>query len=196
MVDRPYHRSRRGTRRTGWGLFERAWFGAVGDGTYRSSTTFVGGFGPLGLALGAATLAGSAVGNTSRKARARVDATETWRPFDRGHLFVSTHGFYLDTGPELLPFVHECVLRADLPAPATLELTCSMADGTQQSYVLTSWWAELVFLLWATRCNPHHPKLTNLGWLPRGFIDRLVANGYWESSPVPPLVDTPLELGR
>ena len=158
-------------------MFERAWFGAVGDGTYRSSTTFVGGFGPLGLALGAATLAGSAVGNTSRKARARVDATETWRPFDRGHLFVSAHGFYLGTGPGLLPFVHECVLRADLPAPATLELTCSMADGTQQSYVLTSWWAELVFLLWATRCNPHHPKLTNLGWLPRGFIDRLVANG-------------------
>jgi hypothetical protein len=179
-----------------WGRFERAWFGAIGDGTYRSSTTFVGGFGPLGLALGAATLTGSALGTSSRKARARRDATERWRPLDQGNLFVSTHGIYLDTGQEFLPFIHECILRADLTAPATLELTCTMADGTQQSYIITSWWAELVFLLWATRCSPHHPKLTNLAWLPRSFIDRLLASGLWERSPVLPLVDAPLKLVR
>jgi hypothetical protein len=143
----------------------------------------VGGFGLIGMTLGAATLAGSAMGNSSRKSRARAAATEMWRPCDRGHLYLSTHGFYLDNGQEFLPFPYESVLRADLTAPGTFEFTASMAAGGQANFMIQSYWSEMLFVMWACICNRHHPRLANLGWLPRGFIDRLLATGLWETSP-------------
>jgi hypothetical protein len=174
-----------------WGEYTRSWFGAVGDGTYRTSTTIVGGSGPLGILLGVGTLGGSIAGNASRKARARQDATAMWRPCDAGRLFVSTYGFYLHDGQNLMPFGNGCVAVADLIAPGTLEFTANMADGSQQTYRLVTYWAELLFVTWAIVRAPHHPRLANLGWLPREFVERVRYSGAWDSSPLPALAAGP-----
>jgi hypothetical protein len=50
-------------------------FHAIGDGSYSTSTTFMAGTGGFGMALGAATLAASVIGNASRRAQAAADAT-------------------------------------------------------------------------------------------------------------------------
>jgi hypothetical protein len=170
------------------GDYQRSWHGSVGDGSYQRSSFFLGGLGPAGVALGAATLGLSAIGNSSRKARARRDATEQWRPFDAGHLYISTHGFYLDPGNGMFAFSYNSLLRADLGGPGVLVATISMDNNTQQQFAITTLWAELIFVAWARLLCPTHPSLHNLGFLPSEFIQRAEFAGVWNSSPMRSLV--------
>jgi hypothetical protein len=168
-----------------WSEFERGWYGAIGDGSYQSSTFVAGGFSPLGVMLGAATLGASALGNSSRKARARKDAQQQWRRFDGGHLYVSTHGFYLlPGGVEVLAFPYSSILQADLGAPGVLVATISMASGGQEQFAVTTIWAELLFAVWAMDHCPQHPRLASLGFLPREFVERVAYAGVWDTSPL------------
>ncbi|MHB1138047.1 MAG: hypothetical protein ACYC2O_03765 [Microthrixaceae bacterium] len=173
-----------------WGDYQRSWFGAAGDGSYDSSTFFLGGFGAAGMALGAATLGASAIGNAGRKSRARRDATEMWRPIDSGHLYVSTHGYYIlpSTGG-IFCFPQSSLLQADLGGPGVLLATHSMDGGHQSQFAITTVWAELLFVMWAHEYSPHHPRLTNLGFLPPEFIQRVEYSGVWEQSPLKALTD-------
>ncbi len=168
-----------------WGDYQRSWFGATGDGSYNTSTFFMGGFGVAGLALGAATLGASAIGNSARKSRARQDATQMWRPIDQGHLYISSHGYYLmpSTGG-ILGFPMESVMQADLGGPGVPLATNSMASGSQEQFSITSVWAELLFVMWAHEYCPGHPRLTNLGFLPPEFIQRVEYSGTWTDSPL------------
>lgn len=172
-----------------WSEFQRSWFGAAGDGSYNSSTFVVGGLSAGGLALGAATLGASALRNSSKKARARLDATDMWRPFDQGHLYISSGGFYLQSQHGLLPFSFGSIAQADLGAPGVLVYMAYMDGGGQEQFALTTIYAELIFALWAYSHAPHHPKLQNLGFLPSEFVARVQYAGVWDSSPLKPLTE-------
>lgn len=165
--------------------YERKWLGAVGDGTYRTSTTFVGGFSPLGVVLGAATLGASAAGNARRRAEASRSAAECWRPCDQGTVHVSTHGFYLDVAGKLFAFRWSCVQRMSLIGPGVVQFTAEMAAGSVETYLLTSGAAEMVFAFWCVAACPAHPQFTGLVWLPEVFMARVRHFGLQDQLGVP-----------
>ena len=160
--------------------FQRRWLGIAGDGTYRTSTTFVGGFSPLGVVLGAATLGASAVGNARRRAKAARAATECWRPLDQGVVHVSTHGFYLDVAGRLFGFRWGCVQRMTLLAPGVVQFTAEMATGSVETYEVTSGAAEAMFAFWCLAACRSHPQFVGLVWLPEGFVSRVRTSGLLE----------------
>jgi hypothetical protein len=153
--------------------YDRQWLGAIGDGSYRTNTTFIGGFSPVGIMLGAATLGGSALANASRRSRAAADASVAWRACDRGALHVSNYGFYLDTGHQLYPFSYLAVQRVDLVGPGDAQWSVCMSDHSVQTFRFQSVGAELVFVLWALARCPTHPQLLNFTWLPEAFMARV-----------------------
>jgi|JI10StandDraft_1071094.scaffolds.fasta_scaffold69824_2 hypothetical protein len=155
------------------GTYERNWLGAIGDGTYRTNTTFVGGFSPMGIVLGGATLGGSALGNARRKSRAAADASIAWRPIDGGVVHVSNYGIYLDTSGQLLSFGYHSIQRMDLLGPGTAQWSATMASGGAETFQLSSVCVELVFALWALARCPAHPQLVNFTWLPETFMARV-----------------------
>jgi hypothetical protein len=155
------------------GGFQRDWLGAIGDGTYRTNTTVVGGFSPVGVMLGAATLGASALGNASRKSKAAADASIVWRQLDSGWLHVSTRGFYLETRSQLHPFAFWSIQRIDLLGAGAVQWSAASCNGTVQTYRLSSVCAELAFVLWAlARCPTHHQFL-GMTWLPQAFMERV-----------------------
>ncbi len=169
--------------------YQRGWYGAGGDGSYRTSTFVAGGFSPLGVVLGAATLGASIAGNSARKANARRAAEQRWRTFDVGQIYVSTHGFYLlpSTGG-VLAFGLSSLLQVDLGAPGVLVADISMDSGSQEQFAITTVWAELLFVLWARDYCPNHPRLERLGFLPQEFLARVEYAGVWDASPMRELV--------
>ena len=170
------------------GTYERSWFGAAGDGSYRSSWLVAGAFSPLGIGLGALTLGASAALNSSRKAQATQNATAMWRPLDSGTIYISTHGYYLENYSGLLPFGYNGHISAGIIGPGQLQFNVMMADGSQQRFAVSTNWAELIFVNWALRHCPNHPQMQNLGWLPREFIERIRYAGFWTKSSLPELM--------
>jgi hypothetical protein len=160
-----------------WGAYERSWFGAAGDGSYRNSWLVAGGFSPLGLGVGALTLGASAALNSGRKARAKQAATATWRPIDTGAIYISTHGYYLANSSGLLSFGYNGHISAGIVRPRQLQFEVTMSDGQQQRFVLWSDWAELIFVNWALRHCPDHPQMRNMAWLPEDFLARIRDSG-------------------
>jgi len=161
--------------------YSRTWFGPAGDGTYRTSTTFVGGFSPVGILLGAATLGASAAGNARRRVQAANALENAWRPCDTGLLHVSDRGFYVETEGQIWAFRYGCIQRMDLVGPGAVQLTAEMADGTVSSYVVTSDGAEMLFAVWACFRCPDHPHFTGLVWLPQPFVARVRWAGLLDS---------------
>lgn len=153
--------------------YQRDWLGAIGDGSYRTNTTFVGGFSPVGVMLGAATLGGSALGNASRKSQAAADASVAWRNLDQGILHVSNYGFYLDSAGRLAPFSFHHIQRIDLLGPGAAQWSATMAAGGVDTFRFSSVCTELVFVLWALARCPAHPQLLNFTWLPPAFVERV-----------------------
>ena len=153
--------------------YSREWLGAIGDGSYEKSTTFVGGYGLFGIGLGAATLAGSAARNRGRKSRAAADASIVWRQLDQGALHVGNCGFYIDTEGSLLAFGYEHLQRMELIGPGSAQWTASMQSGTVETFRFASTCVELVFALWALARCPNHPQLLNFTWLPNEFMERV-----------------------
>jgi hypothetical protein len=151
---------------------------AAGDGSYVHSTTFVGGSGVLGAALAVGSLAGSAAGNSRRRAAAAADATLKWRPVDGGGLSVSTHGFYLETRQGLYPWSWDAISSSSVVGRGRVHIQGYGTAGAM-SWILETQWAELIFNLWALTRHRQHPQLVGGGWLPAGWIDHARANGYW-----------------
>ena len=172
-----------------WGNYQRSWFGAAGDVSNHSSMFSMGGFGAAGVAVGGAPAGaappnGSANGSPIRTSAAHHDVTE-WRPIDQGLLYLSSHGYYLlpSTGV-VLSFPLESMVQADVGGPGVLLGTYSMANGSQEQFSVASVWAELLFVMWAHEHCPDHPRLTNLGFLPPEFVERVQASGNWTDSPL------------
>lgn len=153
--------------------FCRDWLGAIGNGDYQKSTTFVGGFSPVGVMLGAATLGASAIGNARRKSAAAAAASVVWRQLDAGLIHITTKGFYLEAQGQISPFGFWSIQRMDLIGPGNVQWSASMADGTSQTFRFASDAAEMAFVLWALACCPYHSQLHDFTWLPREFMDRV-----------------------
>lgn len=158
--------------------FNRLVYVSGGDGSYRHAGgggfVAVGSGAMLGASLAASGLIsmGTAVGNSRRRAAAQHAAQLQWRVVEQGHLYVSTHGFYLHTAYSLNPWPFDCVTSAEMVAPGCLLLAGNGAEGPVQ-WVINSIQAELLFTQWALRVHPSHPQLVSHSWLPAGWIERV-----------------------
>ncbi len=82
-------------------------FVPAGDGSYVSKTRF--GFSPLGVVIGAATVAG----NQARKAKARKQATEQWRPQGRGVLYLTNQRLAINQDQSWTNIWYQDVMQAE-----------------------------------------------------------------------------------
>lgn len=152
-------------------------FHAAGDGSYRRATPFVFGTGLLGLALAAGTLAASAADNAARRTQAAADAQPAWRPDFAGTIFVTTHGFAIQT----MQGLHRCRWDSiDLMQVAGFNsaILQGRTDAGPVTWRLTSEWTELVFALWALGRHPSHPQLLDGSWLPAHWLPWATRQGY------------------
>lgn len=142
-------------------------FFALGDGSYESRTTFVGGSGLFGIALGAATLGGSAMGNARRRREAAALATPQWHVVQQGVLFTSGYGVYLQSAESgLASWDWWSLLSAEMLAPGVVQFQGNGADPI----VIASDWAELAFITWAVCRFPGHHQVVTGTWLPEGWL--------------------------
>jgi hypothetical protein len=166
-----------GERLLAQGDFQLYTHTSVGDGSYQHSDGFFFATGGVGLALTAGFAVAQAAGNASRRNRAAQDAVPRWLLSDRGLMWVSTAGFYLQTVNGLFPWAWQHIQSAQLLAPATLHLQ-GQSDTGSVSWLIVSDWAELAFVLWALQMHPQHPMLTQMTWVPPGWQQRCVQAGY------------------
>lgn len=157
---------------------------AQGDGTYvhQSGMMLATGRGALPLMAGVAAV--QAIGNSSRRARARAETVPRWVPDDGGLLYVSTHGFYLQTGTGLHAWTWSAVQAAQMVGPARVCIQGSGQHGPV-SWIIEAEWAELLFVLWALTRHPRHPQLHGGSWTPPGWFDRYQRSGRQLDQPVP-----------
>ncbi|MBM7847885.1 hypothetical protein [Arthrobacter roseus] len=164
------------------GPFKLLEWRAPEDGYYmHNSSSFVAvGRGALPAMVGFAAV--RAMGNASRRSRARAMAQPQWMQIDQGTLNVGNYGFYMHTPHAILAWDFSSVHLASLAGPSSLNIQGQSATGPV-SWVLNSDWAELVFLLWASTCSPTHPQLIGRDWLPeewltRAMIHSMTSNGH------------------
>lgn len=144
---------------------------APGNGEYmhNSSTPIATGRGSIAMMAGFA--AARAIGNSARRREAKARAQPRWLQIDQGTVSVSNFGFYLHGPHGLAPWSWSGVRAASLTAPGQLSID-GMSESGPVKWLLNSHWAELVFLLWASVCSPHHPQLTGRTWLPEEWLTK------------------------
>lgn len=158
-------------------------FTAGGDGSYlhSGSAPFVaaGRGAMLGATLAASGVMaiGNAAGNARRRAEADRAAQQQWRQIDHGHLYVSTHGFYMHTPHALNTWTFASMTAAEIISPGCMLMTGNSRNGPVQ-WVINSIQAELLFTQWARQVHPRHPQLTSHAWLPAGWIERVQESPY------------------
>lgn len=161
-------------------LLDRAYhfytWGSPGDGSYLhdSSTFLATGRGAVPLMLGHAV--GRAVGNSGRRAAAAAAAVPRWMVTETGHLFVSTHGFYLQSPNGLLHWTWDSIDGASVPAPGMFEMQGQSASGPV-NWRLGTHAAELLFVLWSLVRHPEHPQFVSQTWLPAGWANWAAQQG-------------------
>lgn len=137
------------------GPFELLAWQAPGDGSYMHSNGMVVATGRGGLAMMAGFAAVQAIGNSSRRRDAAPMSQPRWTPIDHGTLAIGNFGIHL----------------ASLTGPGQLSIDGVAANGPVK-WILNSHWAELVFMLWASVCNPSHPQMTGRTWLPQDWMTK------------------------
>lgn len=153
-------------------LLDRAYtvlgWGAPGDGSYThdSSTVLATGRGAVPFMVGHGI--GQAIGNRSRRSAAAAAAMPRWMPTGGGHLFVSTHGFYLHASNGLHRWEWAAIDGAALASPGLFDLQGRSENGSVH-WQLATHAAELLFVLWALVQHPDHPQLASHTWLPLGW---------------------------
>lgn len=152
-------------------------FRTAGDGTYQRSTFLAGGTGTFGLALLAATAAGSAIGNSNRRARAAADAAEAWRPCTRGSVVVTDGGFYIQDMRGVFRWDWNSIDLMQVAAFSTIVMQ-GQSDRGPVMWRLFSDWAELIFVGWAHARHRQHPQYLSGQWLPAGWQEWVAAQGY------------------
>lgn len=105
-----------------------------------------------------------------------VEDGSGWTAIDVGQLTVSTIGFYLETDDAVNPWDYGSIVAAELAGPGRVYLTGTSQRGTV-CWLLTSIWAELVFVLWARARHPQHPQLVKHDWIPDGWVERIAEAG-------------------
>jgi len=148
-------------------------FHALGAITPERTSTFVWGGGLVGLAVAVTALASGA----SRRAQARADAIEAWRPLFGGTLFVTDAGVYLQSLQGLSRWDWESVDLMQVTGYNSVIVQARMPAGPV-SWLIHSEWAELMFALWALRRHPEHPQLQDGSWLPANWLAWATEQGY------------------
>lgn len=97
-------------------------------------------------------------------------AAPHWTEIDRGTVFVSALGFHLATDRAVWSWGWASITAAQVDGPGAVHLLGQGADG-QTSWLLSSDWAELLFLTWAFAEHPRHPQLQSGEWLPPGWLE-------------------------
>lgn len=142
---------------------------ASGDGTYQHDSGFLFATGRYGLLATGAVAAGRAIGNSRRRAAAARAATPRWQVVDSGQVYVSTHGFYLQTvAGRLLVWGWGPITSAQLLGPRLLQINGESTSG-HEVWMLESDWAELCFVLWSRVMHPQHPQRQGHVWIPEGW---------------------------
>ncbi|WP_158888674.1 hypothetical protein [Amycolatopsis anabasis] len=144
-------------------------FRSLGDGSWQVTTPMVFGTGALGVGLVAGSLIGGSIAKSRARRAAQMAAIPRWVPIEQGTLYVSQRGFYLHT-PRVMRWHWEAVTSAAMVAPATVHLAGN-SDNGPISWILQSDWAELVFVSWAYTMHPRHPQLITGEWLPPGWME-------------------------
>lgn len=171
------------------GAYDLSTYRPVGDGSHTPSSGVFLATGRTGLALTAGFAVVRAAGNRRRAEHAWQDAQPRWVVDERGALWVSTAGFYLHTPNGLRPTPWRSVRAATLAGPGAVQLHLTSRDG-EQSWLIQSWWAELMFVLWALAVHPGHPTLQAGAWLPPGWRERCLSAGYGSQLPSGPAADS------
>jgi hypothetical protein len=153
------------------GPFELLAWQAPGDGSYMHSNGMVVATGRGGLAMMAGFAAVQAIGNSSRRRDAAAMSQPRWTPIDHGTLAIGNFGFYLHTPTGIHPWSWDGIHLASLTGPGQLSIDGVSANGPVK-WILNSHWAELVFMLWASVCNPSHPQMTGRTWLPQDWMTK------------------------
>ena len=152
-------------------------FRSGGGGSRPRSVPIVLGAGPVGLALAVGSLAARAASNSTRLSQAAADAHPAWRPDFAGTIFVTTHGFVIQTAAGLQHWVWDSVDLMQVAGFNTAILQ-GRSDAGPVTWRLTSEWTELVFALWALARHPSHPQLLDGSWLPANWLPWATAQGY------------------
>jgi hypothetical protein len=124
-----------------------------------------------GLAFAAAVIAADAIGNHRRRKAAELETQPRWRLVESGVATVSTHGFYLQTPTGLHPWSWHSISAASIPTVGVVHLYGESKDGPV-SWMVTSFVAELIFVLWALNRYPAHPQLRLGTWVPADWTSR------------------------
>jgi hypothetical protein len=152
----------------------RATWRAVGDGSYRHSSTLA--FGSTAFVVG--SLAASSLGNASRRRQAAADAQPRWVPEGPGEVTVTDRRAHFAHPVSWLSLVWDGLETIDLDGPDVFR--CSFHnthDGGYLTVQLHTLWASLVFALAAHAAFPAHPRLLAGTWLPPDFEARCAATG-------------------
>lgn len=107
----------------------------------------------------------------SESRRAALDAmAPRWTEVDRGILYLSSLGFHLATDRGVWSWTWASITAAQMQAAGAVHLLGQGAQG-QTSWLLTSDWAELLFVTWAFACHARHAQLQTGEWLPAGWLE-------------------------
>lgn len=151
---------------------------APGDGSWQPTQTLAFGTGPVGAGLMIGSLIGGVIANSRARRAAEAAAVPRWMPIAHGGLYLSHRGFYLHT-TRVLPWDWASITAASMTEPATVHLSGTSEYGPV-SWLLSSEWAELLFITWALSRHPRHPQLVDAQWLPPGWL----AHAHTQHKPV------------
>ena len=154
-----------------YGGFDLLVIGTLGDGTYQHNSGFLFATGAAGLALTGAHAVTKAMGNSRRRREAEAAAAPRWLKVDGGTLWVSSHGFYMQTSAGLFPWNWQAIDSMAMVAPADVHVQ-GQSQTDAISWRFRSDWAELLFVVWALVRHPRHPQLLDGSWLPDGWVNR------------------------
>ena len=153
------------------GAFRLLEFRANGDGSYTHKSSFVAATGRGAIPLMVGFAATQAIGNASRRSRAAGLAQQRWQPIDQGTVAVSNYGFYMHTPMTVNPWQWGSISLAELTGPGQLRIQ-GQSDRGPINWILESDWAELIFVFWASVCNPTSPQFVTRTWLPQDWLTK------------------------
>ncbi|MEV0096026.1 hypothetical protein [Streptomyces sp. NPDC050738] len=152
----------------------RATWRAVGNGSYRHSSSFA--FGSTSFVVG--SMAADAIGNASRRNQAAANAQPRWVGDGHGEVTVTDRRAHFAHPQNWLNLNWSGLDTVDLVAPDVFQ--CAFHESGGAGYLtirLHSLWASLIFVLAAHSAFPAHPRLLSGGWLPPGFEAKCAAVG-------------------
>jgi hypothetical protein len=120
---------------------------------------------------------GRATGNNARRRAAADAAMPRWTVIDGGQLYLAPSGFSMHSPGGLYNWDYASVDCADMVAPQCVHFQGLSTQGPV-SWILSSVWAELMFVSWALRLHRQHPQLVGGGWLPLDWLQRCETFGY------------------